>query len=281
MTETYKHFDLHCHSTESDGELSPSELVERAAEHGVEVLALTDHDTFSGYAEASARAEGLGVKVISGIEFSCQWGKQGVHIVGLNFDVTSPVMKTAQHNQLEVRRARAAQIAHKLVAKGLPDLLEAACQQSPSGIPGRPHFAQVMVAQGLVKDEHEAFKRYLGRGKAGDIQALWPDLETVIAWLVSAGGIAVIAHPCKYDMSRTKLRELIAEFKSLGGGAMEVVTSGQKQGEQGMLADLCRRFGLLASVGSDFHSPRFKWAEIGRVDTLPASVDPVWSAWAL
>ncbi len=274
-------FDLHCHSTASDGDLSPAEVVGRAATCGVDVLALTDHDTFSGYEEARAAAKDVGITLVSGIEFSSQWQKWGIHVLGLHFDPQSSVMREAQAQQLSAREQRARMIADRLSAKGLPDLLLAAQEKSRNRFPGRPHFAQAMVAAGWVSNEQEAFKKYLGRGKPGDIQALWPDIETVIGWIVAAGGTAVIAHPRKYEMSLTKLRELIAEFKSFGGLGIEVVTSGQKQGEQGMLADLCRRFGMLASVGSDFHSPRFSWAELGRVSALPDSVEAVWSRWSL
>lgn len=281
MTAKNRCFDLHCHSTASDGDLAPAELVARAHDCGVDVLAITDHDTFSGYEEARKAAMLHDIQLVTGIEFSCQWQKWGVHILGLNFDPASSIMCAAQDRQLRVREERAALIAERLVSRGLPEFLEDACRLSGNRHPGRPHFAQAMCAAGVVKTEQEAFKRYLGRGKPGDIQALWPDLETVVGWICAAGGTAVIAHPRKYDMSLTRLRALIAEFKSLGGEGIEVVTSGQKQGEQGMLSDLCRRFGMQASVGSDFHSPRFSWAELGRVSALPDNVEPVWANWAL
>jgi predicted metal-dependent phosphoesterase TrpH len=276
----FSNFDLHCHSFVSDGTLSPRDVVLRAAEKGVEHLSLTDHDTVAGLPEALSTAEEAGIRLISGIELSCQWSKYGVHILGYNFPFESPVMQRVQAHQTEVRLARAEEIEKRLMKKGLPAILEHATALSESSIPGRPHFAQAMMELGLVSSMGDAFKLYLGSGKVGDVKSGWPDLATTLDWIVSAGGTAVIAHPRKYDFSLTKLRELIQDFKEFGGEGMEVVVSGQKPGEVGMLADLCRRFELLGSVGSDFHSPKYAWAELGRVQALPDSVRPVWESWS-
>lgn len=275
----YSNIDLHCHSYKSDGALSPREVVERAHEKGVEVLSLTDHDTIAGLAEAKAQADALGMRLVSGIEISCQWSKYGVHILVYNFGFDSEVMMRVQSQQTALRTERAKQICSKLQAKGLPPSYEAAKALSNEGIPGRPHFAQALIDLGVVETAAEAFKKYLGSGKAGDVKSMWPDLETVMAWVEEAGATAVIAHPRKYDFSLSKLRELIADFKSFGGQGMEVIVSGQKPGEAGMLADMCTRFDLFASVGSDFHSPKWQWAELGRIPPLPESVKPVWELW--
>jgi len=273
--------DLHCHSYESDGELSPASLVERAAGNGVQVLALTDHDTVSGIAEATSKANELGVRLINGIELSCVWRKFTIHILGLNFSMDNEVMSLVQKQQMDARLSRAELIAEKLIKKGLPDVLARACALSRNGVPGRPHFAQALIEQGAVKDFGEAFKKYLGAGKVGDVRDVWPELSQVLTWIQDAQGSAVIAHPRKYNMTLTKLREMIVEFKAGGGSGIEVITSGQKQGEIGMLSDLCQRFELLGSVGSDFHTSKYPWAELGRIPALPDSVKPVWGAWGL
>lgn len=273
--------DLHCHSQCSDGSLSPTDLVARAADKGVELLALTDHDTIGGLIEAFQAAETQNIKMVTGVELSCVWSNYTIHVLGLNFSWKSPVMLEAEKQQTESRIERARIIAEKLQKKGFPDLFQLACDKSDTGIPGRPHFASVMLELGLVSTMGEAFKKYLGSGKVGDVKGFWPNLATVTEWIKNSGGTAVIAHPRKYDMTLTKLRNMLADFKEAGGEGLEVVTSGQKQGEIGLLSDVCQRMSLKGSVGSDFHSPNYAWAELGRVPKLPESVEPVWSNWSI
>ena len=273
--------DLHCHSLASDGALSPSDVVSRAVENGVTLLSLTDHDTVEGQAEAMKQAQALNIQMVSGIELSCVWGSALVHILGLNFSLNDGVMQDVQEKQSNARLKRAEIIAEKLMKKGMPDLLELAKGLTLSGIPGRPHFSEAMISQGLVSGHKEAFKKYLGAGKAGDVKSSWPSLSEVLNWIQAAKGDAVIAHPRKYKMSQTKLRELIADFKDEGGIGIEVVVSGQKQGEIGLMSDLCNRFELKGSVGSDFHTPDYPWANLGYIPSLPDSVEPIWRAWDL
>lgn len=275
----YSNIDLHCHSLASDGDLRPAMVVERAAANGVTLLALTDHDTIAGQAEAMQSARELGVAMVSGIELSCLWRGYTIHVLGYHFSLTDGLMAQVQQAQTMVRIKRAKQINQVLLKKGLPDLLDTVSSFSKSGVPGRPHFAQAMVELGVVKNHGEAFKKYLGSGKPGDISSGWPELSQIVQWIRAAGGCAVIAHPRKYKMSLTSLRDLIAEFKACGGEGLEVVVSGQKQGEIGLMSDLCQRFQLKASVGSDFHTPKFPWADLGRVPPLPKSLDPVWADW--
>jgi predicted metal-dependent phosphoesterase TrpH len=199
----------------------------------------------------------------------------------LNFSLDDGVMLEAQKIQTEARKQRAVIITERLVKKGLPDLYEQAKSLSQSGIAGRPHFAQAMIDAGVVANHGEAFKKYLGAGKIGDVKSMWPELSVVTSWIKAANGSAVIAHPRKYNMTLTKLRELIHEFKSFGGEGIEVITSGQKQGEVGMLSDLCQRLDLKGSLGSDFHTPKYPWAELGRIPNLPKNVQPIWSDWGL
>lgn len=273
--------DLHCHSTASDGTLSPSELVEQAANNGVKYLALTDHDSISGIEEASLSGELLGVNIIPGVEFSAQWKNQGIHILGLNFDPSADVIHEAVERQEKSRYLRAKTICERLEKKGFEGLYESALVFSAGQAPGRPHIASAMVEKDYVVNSSAAFKKYLGAGKLGDIKNVWPHLDEVVRWITEAGGIAVIAHPRKYNMTVTKLRSLIADFKSCGGEGLEVITSGQKQGEIGLLADLCTKFELKGSIGSDFHSLSQSWVKLGAIPSLPKSVTPVWSDWTL
>lgn len=276
IPQTVAHcIDLHCHSTASDGALAPAELVARAHERGVTHLALTDHDTLNGLAEARSAARNLGMTLIAGIELSCVWQRQTIHVVGLDFDPVQPAFLAAVKAQEESRWLRADAIAQRLSALNVEDLLARATAQAEGDVPGRPHFARVLVEAGIVKDMAQAFQRHLGAGKRGDVKAFWPDLETVVQWITAAGGIAVVAHPRKYKLTATKLRALVTDFQAAGGEAIEVSTSGQSSGDLGFLAELCRRQKLLASQGSDFHFPS-GWSELGRMMALPEGLEPVW-----
>lgn len=278
--ELGERIDLHCHSTASDGDLSPTELIRRACDKGVTALALTDHDTLSGLAEARIAAAEAGLHLIPGMEVSCVWRKVTLHVVALNFGFDNAVMQELEQRQLAARRARAESIAAVLITKKLPDLLADAIAKAQSGIPGRPHFAQAMIERGIVKSMDEAFKKYLGAGKVGDVQSGWMSLQEVMPILNEAGACTVIAHPCKYKLSWMKLRELFGEFRDLGGTALEVAVAGHTPNEVRTLAIECQRFGLKASRASDFHSPKYAWAELGSAPRMPESVVPVWVDWA-
>ncbi|MGF2685103.1 PHP domain-containing protein [Marinobacter sp. DUT-3] len=268
--------DLHCHSTASDGALAPADVVHRAVEQGVSHLALTDHDTIEGLPEAQAAADASGITLISGTELSCLWKTQTIHVVGLDFDRDSPAFVEALARQHENRWARARMIDERLQKVGVADLLDKATDKAGGDVPGRPHFARVLVEEGKVKDSAQAFKRYLGAGKPGDVRAFWPELSEVVQWITEAGGVAVLAHPRKYRMTATKLRNLIHDFIRAGGRSIEVSTSGQSSGDLGFLAELCRRQELLASQGSDFHFPGAPWCELGNIVKMPDGLEPVW-----
>lgn len=268
--------DLHCHSTVSDGALTPSDLIARARDKGVTHLALTDHDTIAGLEQARQAAGQVGLELINGVELSCLWRTQTIHIVALDFDVDDPGFRAALATQLDNRWRRARMIAERLERLKVDDLLTKATSVAGGDVPGRPHFARVLVDEGVVRDSGQAFRRHLGAGKPGDVRAFWPGLDEVVAWIVQAGGIAVLAHPRKYKMTATRLRQLVSDFRRAGGRAIEVSTSGQSSGDLGFLAELCRREQLLASQGSDFHFPGAPWCELGHIMKMPDGLEPVW-----
>ncbi|MGF2735199.1 PHP domain-containing protein [Marinobacter sp. DUT-1] len=268
--------DLHCHSTASDGALAPADLVARAVDKGVTHLALTDHDTLNGLPEAAQAASHSGITLVPGIELSCLWKGRTIHVVGLDFDREDPVFTGKVEQQTDNRRARAAMIAERLHRLRVPDLLERATEKAGGDVPGRPHFAEALIEAGVVRNAAQAFKRHLGAGKAGDVRAYWPELPEVVQWITEAGGIAVLAHPRKYRLTATKLRELTTEFCKAGGQGIEVSTSGQSSGDLGFLAELCRRNGMWASQGSDFHFPGAPWCELGNIMKMPDGLEPVW-----
>jgi len=269
-------FDLHCHSHFSDGILSPEALVARAKEQEVDVLALTDHDTIAGLFLAQKAAEECGIRLINGIEFSGQWGKVGVHILGLCFRLDSPQLNAAIEAQNAARSNRAEQIATRLAKAGIADALAGAQDLAGDAVVGRPHFAQYLVNVGAVNNINAAFKKYLGTGKPADVKYQWPAMDTVVGWIHAAGGIAVLAHPCKYDLTRTKMCALIKDFALAGGDALEVVSGIQAHPVTMDLAKIAAANQLAASCGSDFHYPGQSWQELGRFPSLPEICSPVW-----
>ncbi len=269
-------FDLHSHSNFSDGALSPADLVARAVEKGVDVLAITDHDTIAAcHVNAAA---GRDIRLIPGIELSTQWENTGIHVLGLNFDVNSPVMQQAAESQTAARHLRAQQIAVNLEKQGISNAFAGASSFAPGGYLGRPHFARHIVASGKAKTMQLAFKKYLAAGKVGDVKKTWADLPQIIDWIVAANGIAVLAHPLKYSLTNSKLKRLLQAFKLLGGQGMEVVSGQQTTDQTRHMSRLCTELDLLASCGSDFHSPEAHWTELGRFSPLPAELRPVWDS---
>ncbi|OOF46401.1 phosphatase [Rodentibacter trehalosifermentans] len=271
MTKIY---DLHCHSTASDGVLSPTEVVQRGAEQGVNVLALCDHDTVCGIDEARLAAKEVGIELVTGVEISTTWEGRGIHIVGLNFDKTHPKMTALLANQKALREKRAVEIGIKLEKAGIPNAYEGA-KALANGEVTRAHYARYLVQIGKVTNDGQAFKRYLGQGKSAFVKAEWVDIPTAIETIHSAGGIAVIAHPLRYNLTGKWIRRLMADFKTWGGDAMEISGYGQTKDQRQMLARWANEFGLLGSVGSDFHFP-CGWVELGKNLELPEGVEPVW-----
>ena len=267
-------FDLHSHTTLSDGVLTPQELILRAIEKGVDVLAITDHDTLDAYEDMPDTPGNI--KLIPGIELSTQWENTGIHVLGLNIDLDSDAIRTGARSQSEARLARARIIGEKLEKQGIKDAFEGAKELSIGGYIGRPHFAQHIVNIGKVSSIQAAFKKYLGAGKVGDVKQHWAELPRVIQWIRDSGGIAVLAHPLKYKLTRTKLKRLLDVFIQAGGQGMEVVSGQQLPYQTAGMAELCKQKNLLASCGSDFHMPGKSWAELGRIASLPLDVTPVW-----
>ena len=270
-----KKYDLHCHSIASDGVLSPTELVHRAYAQGVNVLALCDHDTISGIDEAEIAAKEVGIEFITGVEISTNWEGKGIHIVGLNFDKTHPKMTALLQSQKALREKRAVEIGDKLEKAGIPHAYEGA-KALADGEVTRAHYARYLVQIGKVSNDAQAFKRYLGQGKLAFVKAEWIDIPTAIETIHASGGIAVIAHPLRYNMTGKWVRRLIVDFKQWGGDGMEVADSGQTKDQRQYLARLANEYDLAASLGSDFHFP-CGWIELGKNLFLPEEVKSIWT----
>lgn len=269
-------YDLHSHSTVSDGTLRPAELVRLAADSGVDVLALTDHDNVSGIDEARESTATLGIRLVPGVEISVSWNKHTVHILGLNIDPENAKLLQGLQKLCEYRRWRAQEIGRKLDKKGIAGAYEGACELATGALVGRLHFARFLVRQGHAKDIKEVFRKFLVAGKPGYVSSDWAALEDALSWIHAAGGMAVIAHPARYNMTRGKLRRLIGEFRELGGSGLEVVSGSHSKDECFTMARHAQDFGLLASAGSDFHGPENPWINLGQLPGLPHGCDPVW-----
>jgi predicted metal-dependent phosphoesterase TrpH len=269
--------DLHLHSTASDGTLAPAALVAHVAACGVKLMALTDHDTVTGIDAAAAAAPGHGIALVAGVEISAEWRGRTIHVLGLAIDPRNPVLERGLESQQRVRDARALRIAEKLDAAGAPGSDALAAIRAEGSLPTRTHFARALVAAGTAKDLRAAFDRWLGRGKPGHVKGEWAALAEATAWIVAAGGKAVIAHPMRYALSAGARRELCADFAAAGGRGVEVVTGGGSPSDREQAIALAVRCRLEGSVGSDFHDPAMPWNPPGRLAKLPGSVRPVWS----
>lgn len=268
--------DLHCHSTASDGSLAPQALIDRAAGQGVALFSITDHDTVDAYADLEVPEA---MRLLPGVEFSCVWAGVTVHVLGLGIDLESATMTAAVERQRGAREERAQVIAQRLAKRGIDGAYEGArTLAGERRALGRPDFARFMVECGHVGSMAEAFDRHLGNGKVGDVKATWPSLAEVVAWIREAAGVAVLAHPLHYRLTATRLRALITAFIEAGGEAMEVCNGRPRPDELRHARQLCRQFGLEASIGSDFHRPA-AWCELGCDVALAGECAPVWRRW--
>lgn len=272
--------DLHCHSHFSDGSLSPSDLVAMAAKNGVEVLALTDHDSVEGIPEAQQAALQHGIQLIHGVEISAAWAPYNIHVVGLNVDIHHPLLVSGLSAQATARARRAQAIAERLEKLGMGGAYEGALAlaKSPEAI-SRTHFGQWLFESKHVTTVQQGFDRFLSSGKPACVPMPWASLEDTVQWIRAAGGVAVLAHPGRYRMTRSKMRLLIQAFKQAGGQAIEVATATEQPEMIRYLGQLASQYGLAASQGSDYHGKPTPWITLGRFPALPKECQPVWQLW--
>ena len=273
-------YDLHSHTTASDGCLTPEALVHRAVEMRVGTLAITDHDTTAAIAPAREEISrsGLALNLIPGVEISTVWENHEIHIVGLNIDIAHSAMSEFLAQQTERRNQRAKLIAERLEKAQIPGALEGAQRLAQGGAVTRGHFARFLVECGKASSMADVFKKYLARGKTGYVPPQWCTIEQAIDVIHHSGGKAVLAHPGRYNLSAKWLKRLVAHFAEHHGDAMEVAQCQQSPNERTQLATLARQHHLWASQGSDFHQP-CPWIELGRKLWLPAGVEGVWQLW--
>lgn len=271
-------FDLHSHSTCSDGLLKPLELIARAAQRGVATLALTDHDEVSGLAEARAAAAQQGIALINGVEISVTWNGHTLHVVGLHVDPENDELATGLAQIRSGRHCRAEAMASSLEQAGIAGSLEGA--RAHAGNPelvGRTHFARFLVEHGHARDLQSVFRKYLTGDKPGHVPHQWASLEQAVGWIRVSGGMPVLAHPGRYKLDNAQREALLTQFKDLGGAGVEVVTGSHTAQQFTSWGRYARHYGLLASVGSDFHGPGESYRDLGELPALPNGCTPVWS----
>lgn len=271
--------DLHCHSCVSDGTLEPEALAARAQANGVELWALTDHDEVSGQQRACRAAQALGLPYLTGVEISVTFAGVTVHIVGLGFDPENPALLQGLADTRDGRILRAREMAAELAQVGIPDAFEGALNYAGNPqLIARTHFARYMVETGYCASTHEVFRKYLVEGKPGFVEHRWAKLGDAVTWITQAGGIAVIAHPGRYKFTVNEEFALFSEFKAHGGRGVEVVTGSHSSADFAKYADMANELDLLASRGSDFHSPAESRTDLGTLPALPVRLTPVWEA---
>ncbi len=271
--------DLHCHSVVSDGTLTPEVLAQRAKANGVDLWSLTDHDEVGGQDRAIAAAQAAGLPYLTGTEISVTFAGATVHIVGLGFDHTNPALVEGLRQTRGGREQRAREMSDDLAQRaGIPGVYEGALKYvgNPELI-SRSHFARYLVEIGVCQETNEVFRKYITEGKPGFVPHRWATLRNAVGWITGAGGVAVIAHPGRYPFSANEEYALFSEFKALGGQGVEVVTGAHGPADYVKYADYCHEFGLVASRGSDFHSPDESHTDLGQLPDLPGRVTPVWS----
>ena len=274
---TYLNADLHCHSVVSDGTLTPEALAARAKANGVELWALTDHDEVGGQARAAAAAAAQGMAYLTGTEISVTFANETVHIVGLGFDATNPIIVNGLAKTRGGRGERAMEMSDGLAKVGIKGAYEGALKfvGNPELI-SRTHFARFLVESGVCKDTYEVFRKYLTEGKPGYVPHAWAKLGDAVNWITQSGGVAVIAHPGRYKFTANEEFALFSEFKTHGGQGVEVVTGSHTTAEYVEYAAVAKEFGMAASRGSDFHSPDESRIDLGTLPMLPGDLTPVW-----
>ena len=270
--------DLHCHSVISDGTLTPEALAQRAKANGVELWALTDHDELGGQDRAIAAAREAGLPYLTGTEISVTFAGITVHIVGLGMDHQHPALLAGLRATRNGREQRAREMSDDLARVGIKDVYEGALKYvgNPELI-SRSHFARYLVEIGVCKETNEVFRKYITEGKPGYVPHRWAALGDAVGWITQSGGVAVIAHPGRYKLTPNEEFALFTEFKAHGGQGVEVMTGAHGQADYVKYAGFCQEFDLVASRGSDFHSPEESHTDLGQLPHLPGSVKPVWA----
>ena len=268
--------DLHNHSYYSDGLFSPSEVIKYADEAGCDLFALTDHDTTDGLSEAKQMADKLSVDLVSGVEISAFWRNMTIHVIGLDIDIDNDILHAGLGHNQQLRKDRAEKIAFELWRAGIKDALEKTQALSNNDMLTRTHFAQMLIREGYCKDMKSVFRRYLTGKKPGGVRVEWKNIDEVVGWIHAAGGQAVLAHPFRYKMTQTKIKNMLIDFKEILGDGVEVVTATSTDEEITLSNQWAKEYELLSSCGSDYHGWPNQRIQIGSLRDLPNLDNAIW-----
>jgi len=268
--------DLHNHSYYSDGVFSPSEVVKLADEANCDLFALTDHDTTNGLNEARQTADKLSVNLVSGVEISAFWRNMTIHIIGLDIDISNDILQAGLVHNQQLRKERSEKIALGLWRAGIKDALEKTQALSRTDMLTRTHFAQMLIQEGQCKDMKSVFRRYLTGKKPGGVRVEWKNIDEVVGWIHAAGGKAVLAHPFRYRMTQTKIKNMLIDFKEVLGDGLEVVTATSTDEEITLSNQWAKEYELLSSFGSDYHGWPNQRIQIGSLRDLPNLDNAIW-----
>ncbi|MDQ7050480.1 MAG: PHP domain-containing protein [Enterobacterales bacterium] len=277
MTQSLMHYDFHSHTYYSDGVLSPCDLVDRARSENLQLLAISDHDSISGLMEAKQYLKQQTItdlKLINAVELSVQTDFGEIHMVGLNIDPFNTELLKVIELQQQKRLERLSVYEEKFNRINIFGIEQATLDLSTQVVT-RSHLARALVLMNLVKDNQQAFKKYIGKKGRIKVATNWVAMEQAILAIHGAGGLAILAHPTRYPMSNRRLTYLIEEFSLAGGDALEVAYPSLSPDKKAWLLQLRQKHDLLVSGGSDFHYPDLKWTDLGRFPRIDSNIPHV------
>lgn len=250
--------DLHVHTTASDGQYSPSQIIEAAGNKNISVIAITDHDTVAGIEEGAAAAKKAGVTFVPGTELNINFPTGEFHLLGLGFKQISPSLTTLLDTLVKNRELRNVQIIEKMREGGVDITLEEMQTDFPDTVLGRPHFAAELVKKKVVKTRQQAFDRFLAKGRPWYVQRVGSNLDEAIVAIKESGGVPVIAHPMSLYLSWGKLPDALQDFYDRGVMGLEAFHPGARVTECLRLEELAGKIGFFVTAGSDFHGEKIR-----------------------
>lgn len=250
--------DLHVHTTASDGQYSPTEIIEKAASKNISVMAITDHDTAAGIDEAAKAAKKNKITLIPGTELNISFPTGEFHLLGLGFTHISPSLQAIFDKLIQDRNNRNYQIIEKMKSAGIEISLEEIQTDFPNTIIGRPHFAAELQKKGIVKTRQQAFDQYLAKGRPMYVERTGANLDESIVAIKESGGVPVIAHPMSLYLSWGKLPDQLINFYERGVLGMEAFHPGARVTECLRLEELAKKIGFFVTAGSDFHGEKIR-----------------------
>lgn len=250
--------DLHVHTTASDGQYTPTEIIEKAKNHNISVIAITDHDTVAGLEEGKIAAEKAGITLVPGCELNINFPTGEFHLLGLGLKQISPSFTEMIATLGKNRDIRNESIVQKMRDGGVDITLEEIKNDFPNTIIGRPHLAAELEKKGIVKNRQQAFDKYLAKGRPWYTERIGSNLDEAIMAIKESGGVPVVAHPMSLYLSWGKLPDVLKDFYERGIVGLEAYHPGARPGECSRLEELARKIGFIVTAGSDFHGEKIR-----------------------